>query len=71
MESTQSSPKNPNEENNSTTQEKPNISLNSKKIILPKDEDTAFLYNIFFKINHNDLKKFINKKKSDYKDLID
>ena len=71
LESTQSSPKNPNEENNSTTQEKPNISLNSKKIILPKDEDTAFLYNIFFKTNHNDLKKFINKKKSDYKDLMD
>ena len=71
MESTQSSPKNPNEENNSTTQEKPNISLNSKKIILPKDEDTAFLYNIFFKTNHNNLKKFINKKKSDYKYLMD
>ena len=55
-----SSQKHQNDEDNPIKQETPKITLKTKKLVLPKDEDMAFLYDIFFG-NNESSSRFDNK----------
>ena len=65
FESTITTPKNEYEESNSITQENQRINIKVRKSISLKDEDTIFLYDIFFKNNKYNTRFFFNIKKSD------
>ena len=69
LENTVTSKQNENEEDNSINKENMNINITSKKPVMPKDEDMAFLYEIFFKNQGQTDKYYIKGRKSETLDL--